>query len=140
MNVMIYSKFSSFLEPDNEATSQFKTINIISAQERVSFKRLDEVFRELQVSPNVEGIYLKLDTQGYDLEVIRGAQCVVKHVKAIQSEISFQPIYSGMPNFIETISEYERLGFEISGVFPVSRDGSLRLIEADCVMINNDYL
>jgi hypothetical protein len=32
-------------------------------------------------------------------------------------------------------TEAER-GFDITGLYPVSRDSSLRLIEFDCVMIN----
>jgi hypothetical protein len=41
-----------------------------------------------------------------------------------------------MPGYMETIRYLGALGFDITGLYPVSRDRSLRLIEFDCVMIN----
>jgi hypothetical protein len=37
---------------------------------------------------------------------------------------------------METIRYLGSRGFDITGLYPVSRDRSLRLIEFDCVMIN----
>jgi hypothetical protein len=40
-----------------------------------------------------------------------------------------------MPSFMEVITECNRLGFEITGMFPVSRDtNNLAIVEFDCVM------
>jgi hypothetical protein len=78
---------------------------------------------------------LKLDTQGWDLEVLRGADACISRIGAVQSEVSLKAIYKGMPSFIEAITEWNRLGFEITGMFPVSRDtNNLAIVEFDCVM------
>ena len=40
-----------------------------------------------------------------------------------------------MPTYMETIRYLGECGFELSGLYPVARDRSLRLFEFDCVMI-----
>ena len=85
--------------------------------------------------PGPQRLFLKLDTQGYDLEVLRGATATLSRVVALQSEISFVPIYAGMPSWRESIQRIGELGFAVTGIFAVSRDASLRLVEADCVFV-----
>jgi hypothetical protein len=51
------------------------------------------------------------------------------------SELSFQPIYEGMPDYRQMLAEFESAGFAVSGLFPVSRNPDLSLIEMDCVLV-----
>jgi hypothetical protein len=53
----------------------------------------------------------------------------------IQTECSVVPLYESTPTYIDAISSLTKLGFEISGQFPVAIDRELRLIEFDCVMV-----
>jgi len=39
---------------------------------------------------------------------------------------------------MDTIRYLDGRGFDITGLYAVSRDSSLRLVEFDCVMINRD--
>jgi hypothetical protein len=80
--------------------------------------------------------YLKLDTQGFDIEVLRGAADSLQAVRALQTEASVQGIYKGMPGYMDTLRHLDGLGFDITGMYTVSRDNALRLVEFDCVMIN----
>ena len=84
----------------------------------------------------LDRLYLKMDTQGFDLEVVRGAPAVLPTVRALQTEASILPLYQGMPSWITAVETLQGLGFEISGFFPVSTDPNMRLIEVDCVMVN----
>jgi hypothetical protein len=80
-------------------------------------------------------VFLKMDTQGFDLQVFAGAKRSLPKVLALQSEISIQPIYEGVPEYLEALEVYTKAGFVISGLYPVSRDkDTLALIELDCVM------
>ena len=82
-------------------------------------------------------IYLKLDTQGYDLKVFSGTERLRKIIFALQSEMSILPIYEGLPHVTESIAVYEKAGFEIAGMYPISLDNAtLRMIEFDCLMVN----
>jgi hypothetical protein len=84
---------------------------------------------------DARNIYLKIDTQGYDMEVLRGAEGVLPQIKGAQTEVSFIPIYDGMPHYIESIREFEARGFRVVDIMPVSRDdGELLMVEMDCIL------
>ncbi|WP_324877436.1 FkbM family methyltransferase [Methylocaldum sp.] len=135
INIMADSKFSSFLEPDNKLTPKYRSKNIVSRQMSVNIHRLDDIFSNLREAYSIRNAYLKLDTQGYDLEVLKGGRNTLREIIAVQSEISFRPVYEGMPDFLTSFSEFGQNGFSVSGIFPVGLDSSLKLIEADCVMV-----
>jgi hypothetical protein len=97
--------------------------------------RLDEIFDDLVEGVSQPRVYLKLDTQGWDVEVFAGAAGCLDRVVAMQSELSVQPLYEGMPSYQEALEVYSAAGFEVSGMFPLVRDAALRLIEFDCVLV-----
>jgi FkbM family methyltransferase len=136
INVMKSDQFSSFLEPDNSAVPGFEGLNEAAHVETVEIRTLDQVMPELQKELGFERPYLKLDTQGFDIEALCGGLNMLPWIPALQTEASVIGIYKDMPNYVDTIRFLNERGFEISGLYPISRDESLRLIEFDCVMIN----
>ena len=102
-------------------------------------RRLDSVYDEVVGDQADPRVYLKLDTLGYDLRAFRGAGDANRHVVGMQSELSCVPIYEGMPAWAEQLTAYEGAGFEIAGMYEVSRDEpTLRVIEFDVVMVRPD--
>jgi FkbM family methyltransferase len=109
--------------------------------EEISVRRLDGLFDEAVEGLADPRVFLKLDTQGFDLQAFAGAGERVRDVVGMQSEVACVPIYDGMPRLPEQLSVYESAGFEISGLFPVTIDPtSLRVIEFDAVLIRADAL
>lgn len=74
INVMRSDQFSSFLEPDNARVPSFTGLNAVADTELVSLQTLDLVLPRLRSRLGFKRPYLKLDTQGYDLEAIRGCE------------------------------------------------------------------
>jgi len=104
--------------------------------ETIQVRRLESVVDEVTHGLDPVRAYLKMDTQGFDLQVFEGAQGVLDRVVAMQSEASCVPIYDGMPRLPEQWATYEEAGFEAVGVYPVTRDKeTLRAIEFDLVMV-----
>jgi FkbM family methyltransferase len=136
INVMVSDQFSSFLEPDNSRIVEFEGLNVPCRTESVAVKTIDAVLPDLRERLGFKRPYLKLDTQGFDIEVLEGSRQSLGGIPALQSEASVIGIYKGMPGYMETIRYLGSRGFDITGIYPVSRDRSLRLIEFDCVMIN----
>jgi FkbM family methyltransferase len=130
---------SSFLTPSSKALPSFWEGELVN-NEPVRIARLDDLLPALRSETGCRSLYLKLDTQGFDLEVIKGARDSLDHVRALQIEASIRAIYEGMPNWRESLEMLERQGFELSGMFPVHHDRSMRLIEFDCVMVNSAFL
>jgi hypothetical protein len=96
-------------------------------------KRLDGVVSDLAVDP--AKLYVKVDTQGFDLEVLRGGREALRRIKAVQFELAIRPGYENVPEYREVLRQLEEWGFTLSGFFPVTTDERLRAIELDCVMV-----
>jgi FkbM family methyltransferase len=135
LNVMSSTTFSSFLKPKH-CMQRFRSSNDVREQVAVPVKTLDDFLPDLMNDLGVERPYLKLDTQGFDLEVVRGAPQSMSKICALQTEASVRPIYEGMPTFPTVLEQLEALGFAPSGIFP-NNDGHFPLlIEFDFHMIN----
>lgn len=137
LNVMATDVFSSFLKPTIDGTPAFKSMNAVSSVELVQIRRLDDVLVELGIVPASRSIFLKLDTQGFDLEVVAGAEKTLNQFKVIQSEVSCIPIYENMPDMHDAIRAFSHRGYSIAGMFPVTRQSNLSVVEFDAVFVNN---
>jgi FkbM family methyltransferase len=135
LHVMRGRNYSSFFRPAAVAAkAHITTRNVVERVERVRVRRLDDVVAEgLLLGPG--GIWLKVDTQGWDLEVLRGATRTMHAVSALQIELSVIPIYQGMPDYLTVLGELRRLGFEIGALMPLNRDALGRVIEFDCALV-----
>ena len=133
INVTSDSLFNSFLAPNDFITGQGLRIE---EQETVEVRRLDSIFEQCLAAVPQPRLYLKIDTQGYDLKVLAGAVQTLPKILALQSELSVRPVYQESPDFLESIAALTGLGFDITGLFPIARDNALRVIEFDCVMVS----
>ncbi|MBD2579878.1 FkbM family methyltransferase [Oscillatoria sp. FACHB-1406] len=132
------SAFTSFLKSNAWCEKQFGESAVGSREETVTVRRLDEVLNEMVEKREQARMYLKMDTQGYDLEAIAGLEGQYDGIFGLQSEISVIPIYQGMPHLTESISFFEKAGFEIAGLYPVSQQSStVQVIEFDCLMVKS---
>jgi FkbM family methyltransferase len=134
MNVSQGSVFSSALRPNDYGAAKFNDIKV-QRQEEVEVSTLDH-FIEHHLSDSERRIFLKMDTQGYDLEVFAGATASLDKICCILSELSLIPIYDGMTDYLQALAAYQHKGFSVSGLFPVNRNDDLALIEVDCVMVS----
>lgn len=134
INVTKEPSYSSFLRPTEHSWATFAS-SAVERTETIDVRRLDEIFDDLTAEIENPRVYLKMSTQGWDLEVLRGAEQRLERVLALQSELSLQPLYEGAVEFCEAISELNRAGFAISGFFDRPHHHGFRLSEFDCVMI-----
>jgi FkbM family methyltransferase len=141
MNVTEGLGVTSSLLPASEFGREWSGRLRDTTTQTIRVRRLDDVFEEAVAGVDPPRVYLKMDTQGYDLQVFAGAADCVRRVVGMQSEVSSVPIYDRMPRLPEQISVYEAAGFENTGMFPVTRDPKThRVIEFDVVMIRVDAL
>jgi FkbM family methyltransferase len=135
INVTQGTNFSSFLSPNGFGRSRFPDEIDIDRKEAVSVQRLDAIFDEVTQSIHEPIAYLKMDTQGWDLKVLQGAERCLDRIVGAQSEMSLISIYERMPSAIEAMGAFEQAGFFPAALYPVSRDMYQRLIEFDCIMV-----
>jgi FkbM family methyltransferase len=99
-------------------------------QQTVAVERLDEFAPALL--PPTGQLLIKVDTQGYEMQVLKGAIGLLPRTVAIQLELSLLPLYEGAPTFTELIAFVQASGFELFSIIPGFRDPrSGRLLQAD---------
>lgn len=79
-------------------------------------------------------MFLKIDVQGYELPVLKGATDVLRRTSGVQLELSFIPLYEGQTLFSELIDWMAAKGFAVWGIVPGLVDGSTgRMLQVDAV-------
>ncbi len=139
INVAQSPGLSSFLRPTSEAVKDLWENSATLERQRVTVDTLDSFVRRCDGGVLPGPTFLKIDTQGYDLEVLKGGEKTLEAVRAVQFEASVRPIYEGMPNYREVLDYLISRGFALSAMFPINHDQSRRLIEFDCVVVNERF-
>lgn len=98
--------------------------------EDISISTLDIEYKNYPASHNV---LLKVDTQGYEMHVLRGATDFIRRVRIIILELSFLNLYQGQPLFAEVYGWLVANGFAYAGSWdqlfdprngqPIQQDG-----------------
>lgn len=133
MNVTRETSLSSFLKPSAYGRGQFKDASIVEQTERVAVRPLDDVYDQELGRAGGSRVFLKIDAQGWELEILRGAGGSLGRVLALQTAIELQRLNDGTPELCEVFGAIGKLGFEATGVFPVRRDANMRVVSFDCV-------
>ncbi len=103
-----------------------------AAKVTVQVRPLDDIVRECRLE-RID--LLKVDVQGAELEVFRGAGETLKRTRFIHSEIAFTSLYEGQPVFHE-VYEYLRKDFELLGLSGVVCDRQGNPIQGDATFVN----
>ena len=136
MHVMRSTEFSSLLDPTPFTVQRFQAGAPVDHDEQVKVRRLDQILPAVIRHVRDPRLFLKIDTQGYDLEVVNGAGRAIERMRGLQSEIAVVPLYQRAPDMSESLAAYRARGFELSGLFPVVYDPDAdRVLEYDCVMV-----
>ncbi|WP_327354656.1 FkbM family methyltransferase [Streptomyces sp. NBC_01304] len=105
-----------------------------TGRQKAEVRRLDELWEEI-TAPG-ERVFLKLDVQGYEGHVLRGAGDYLDEVVGLQTETSFVPLYEGGPLFDEALGHAQReLGMSVMSMVPGFTDpDSGQMLQCDLVL------
>jgi FkbM family methyltransferase len=82
--------------------------------------------------------FLKIDTQGYEWQVLDGARATLPRVSGIQMELSLVPLYEGQRLWRECIDRLEAEGFVLWALQPVFVDPATgRTLQLDGIFYRN---
>jgi FkbM family methyltransferase len=108
------NSYSSSLLPMTSAHSDAAPGSEFVRRERVPVTTVADLVREQGIDPS--RTLLKVDTQGYEPQVLDGAGSLVGRVAAIALELSFVPLYEGQQLFDELVDRLRRAGYSLYGL------------------------
>ena len=79
------------------------------SSERVAMARLDSFARDY-LDPDSR-LFIKIDTQGYEWQVLDGAQETLKQARGVLCELSLAPLYEGQHLWREIVDRLDAEGF-----------------------------
>lgn len=129
LNLTELDVYSSLLPITSDLESLDHRANVVK-KEPVVVKTIDGIWDiiDLQSGP----IFLKIDTQGYEKEVLSGAKGNIHNFIGIQVEMSLHRTYSGQPQIEEMIPFMYQQGFELFAIWDGFSDPrSGQILEVD---------
>lgn len=120
----------SSIQPHTDMIADFSYKSAVVSTEQVEVKTL-----ESYASDPAERIFLKIDTQGFERNVLDGARPIMGKVVGIQLELPIEHLYEGVWSFREAIDYMDDLGFtpaQFRQVNPIHNDKACA-IEFDCI-------
>jgi FkbM family methyltransferase len=105
--------------------------------EAIAVVRLDSLASSLDLR---RPVLLKIDVQGFELEVLKGARETLRRIDDVYVELSYRPLYDRQPLAHDVIDWLKQHGFVLAGVYntalaadgsPVQSDMHFRRLEQD---------
>ena len=112
--------------------------SIYVSKSEIEVKKLDDIF--FDTIKNHKNIFLKIDTQGFEYNVISGAKESLKFIKLIQMEVSLDELYIGEKSFLEMCNLMNKLGFKVISIEPgfFNFDNGF-LFQAEIIFLNKSH-
>jgi FkbM family methyltransferase len=129
------NSFSSSLLPMLDSHLSAAPHSAYFQKEKVPLRRLDDVLAT--TFPNRK-IFLKLDVQGYESQVLAGASQLLSQTAALQLEMSLLPLYEGEVLMPEMTAEMFARDFHLWDLDPSFRDQTTgRLLQVDAIFVRH---
>jgi FkbM family methyltransferase len=138
LHVSKFSTYNSLLNQTQNAAA-FEEASSVTHVEEVDIARLDDLC-EMTASSRV---FLKIDTQGFERQVLGGAESVLKAALGVLLELSIVHMYESVWMFEEAIGFMKSVGFVPAQIAPVNflwRQDPVCVSEFDCVFRRADAL
>ena len=99
-------------------------------KEKVALRTLDSIALDYMDSNSIA--FIKIDTQGYETQVMNGAKKLMSQIVGLQVEISLVPLYKGQCLFDEMLKKLKNDGFELWSISTVFSDpNTAQLLQVD---------
>ena len=107
--------------------------------ETVPLRKLDTLAPDFIENDSV--VFLKIDTQGYEEQVMKGAHELMKNIVGLQLEISLVPLYEGHGLLDEMLENLKEKGFDLWGVSTVFSDpDTAQLLQIDATFFRKSLV
>ena len=127
LNVTRSDDSSSLLKPTALQLHTFRDTDTVSSTQ-VDVVRLDDV---IDLGRLVEPFLLKIDVQGFELEVLRGADQLLQKDGDVLVEASFEEFYEGQALIDEVVVAMHASGYRLRGIFSIAKGSDGTPLQGD---------
>lgn len=128
---------SSLLRPDPVALARVESDTSPWAIEReipLRLRRFDAVWDAAWGAPR----FLKIDVQGYELEVLKGMGRLLGEVQCLELECALAPLYVAQPTLCEQYAFLSHAGFDLVRLASMGLYGGCRLVEFNAFWVRRE--
>lgn len=125
---------SSSMLPSTARQTQIWPATMNVGEIGVPVSTLDDEFESSEIP---SGSLLKIDVQGFELKVLRGALKTLRRVSWVYVEVSFEELYQGQPLAAEVIRFLDGAGFQLRHTGPRTTVDGLS-IQADLLFKSSE--
>jgi FkbM family methyltransferase len=112
-------KTSSSILPMTEAHIRAMPSSRYVDKVRVKVTRLDALVNKIKWAKN---LYIKIDVQGFEKQVLQGAFETLNRTRALEIELSLEPMYRGGMLLQDALDYLDRKGFKLVSIEPAFSD------------------
>lgn len=135
INISHRSTSSSLYEINEQISDSYFAENLKKEKsEQVEVYRMDEV-----IGSNEKIALIKLDVQGFELEVLKGAGKVLDQTALVLTEVMNHDFYVGAPGYFDIDNYLREAGFAILDIIPSIRRNE-KLMEWDVIYYNKSIV
>jgi FkbM family methyltransferase len=132
--VLNFDPCTSLLPVKSEAVFNDKHLNVgVEKRVQVPLLTLDNLLAQQQWREAID--LLKIDTQGTELQILRGAAETLAMVRLLWIEVSFRSLYQGDAQFPEVHDYLGRAGFRLFSLHEGFRRADGDLLQADALFL-----
>ena len=138
INVSANSVSSSFLDMNETHLTAAPASEFIRTEE-VKILKLSSIITELNLSD--ENVFLKIDTQGTELDIIHDLSDLIRRFNVIMVEGSLVPLYNDQHTWLEVKAAIEKQNFILWSLISGFTDNSNgRSLQVDMVFLNKSRI
>lgn len=136
INISAFAPSSSFLELSDNVKDAPIDLDYVNS-EHVQIKKLDSVFSKIAGTDN--NVLLKIDTQGFERNVIDGASNSLAKIAGVQMEVALVPHYEGESLIEDMIGIMRSHCFDPWWLFHGFRNTkTMQMIQTDIFFVRRD--
>lgn len=108
--------------------------SVYTGVETVKVETVDRIFASAVRSG--DRVMLKIDTQGFELPVLKGAAASLPQITIVQTELSLALLYEGQPKYYDVMKHLDESGFELANMIPAFFEKKTnQFLQADALFV-----
>jgi FkbM family methyltransferase len=138
LHITASDEMSSLARPAAEDIDALADLARVVGDVEVPCTTVDALIDEHDAGAGQGAIFVKIDTQGWERNVVAGMRRHFDRLSCVQMELTFKEIYENSWTYQQAIARMDELGFELAALIPNNAGHFPFLVEMDGIFRNTN--